>query len=70
MENIEVKEWPTTSKMYIRPLFDKRFQSSDLFVFSTQRGCYLVAAATPNKNMVDMYQMSFSDFILFYNSKN
>ena len=31
---------------------------------------YLVAAAAPNKNMVDMYQMSFSDFILFYNSKN
>ena len=32
---------------------------------------YLVAAATPNKHMVAMYQkLSFSDFILFYNSKN
>ena len=31
---------------------------------------YLVAAATPNKHMVAMYQkLSFSDFILFYNSK-
>ena len=30
---------------------------------------YLVAAATPNKHMVAMYQkLSFSDFILFYNS--
>ena len=35
------------------------------------RGCYLVAAATPNKYMVAMYQkLSFSEFILFYNSKN
>ena len=32
---------------------------------------YLVAAATPNKHMVAMYQkLSFTDFILFYNSKN
>ena len=32
---------------------------------------YLVAAATPNKHMVAMYQkLSFIDFILFYNSKN
>ena len=32
---------------------------------------YLVAAATPNKHMVAMYQkLSFSDFILLYNSKN
>ena len=32
---------------------------------------YLVAASTPNKHMVAMYQkLSFSDFILFYNSKN
>ena len=32
---------------------------------------YLVAAATLNKHMVAMYQkLSFSDFILFYNSKN
>ena len=32
---------------------------------------YLVAAATPNKHMVAIYQkLSFSDFILFYNSKN
>ena len=35
----------------------KRFQSSDLFVFSTlpQRSCFLAAAATPNKHMVAMY---------------
>ena len=47
------------------------FRSSDLFVFSTQRGCYLVAAATPNKHMFAMYKkLSFSDFILFYISKN
>ena len=32
---------------------------------------YLVAAAAPNKHMVAMYQkLSFSDFILFHNSKN
>ena len=32
---------------------------------------YLVAAATPNKHMVAMYQkLSFTDFILFYNYKN
>ena len=32
---------------------------------------YLVAAATPNKHMVDIYQkLSFSDFISFYNCKN
>ena len=35
-----------------------------------EAGFYLVAAATPNKHMVDMYQMGFSDFILFYDSKN
>jgi hypothetical protein len=28
---------------------------SDLFVFSTQRVCFLAAAATPNKYMVAMY---------------
>ena len=32
---------------------------------------YLVAAATRIKHIVAMYQtLSFSDFILFYNSKN
>ena len=32
-----------------------------------EAGFYLVAAATPNKHMVAMYQkLSFSDFILFY----
>ena len=36
-----------------------------------EAGFYLVAAATPNKHMVAMYQkLSFSDFILFHNSKN
>ena len=49
------------------------FRSSDLFVFSTQRGYFLAAAATPNKHMDAMYlytynqNLSFSYFILFYN---
>ena len=54
-----------------RTLYVKRFRGSDLFVFSTQRGYYLVAAATPNRHMVAIYQkLTLLDFILFYNSKN
>ena len=41
------------------PLYDKRFQSSDLFVFSIlplKRRCFIVeaTAANPNKHMVTM----------------
>ena len=47
---------PVFSSSYLAPAMCsilgavKRFQSSDLFVFSTQRGCFLAAAATPNKH--------------------
>ena len=44
-------------------------QSSDLFVFSTQRGCFLSAAATPMVALyLDIYKnqkLSFSRFIKF-----
>ena len=48
---------------------------SEVLIYSSillkEAGFYLVAAASPNKHMVAMYQkLSFSNFILFYNSKN
>ena len=42
---------------------------TDLFDFSTQRGFFLAAAATPNKQMVAMYLYiikSWVSHILFY----
>jgi hypothetical protein len=50
------KVFMPTSKMYIKTLYVKRFRSYDLFVSSTlpQRGCFLAAAATPNKHSVAM----------------
>ena len=54
-------------------MYAKGFRSSDLYVFSTPRGCFLAAAAaTPNKHMVaiSLYNQKLSFFILFYNSKN
>ena len=43
---------------------------SEVLIYLSFVFCYLVAAATPNKHMVAMYQkLSFSDFISFYNSK-
>ena len=42
-----LKVFMPTSKIWIRPLYVKRFQSSDLFVSFTlpQRGCFIVEVA-------------------------
>jgi hypothetical protein len=68
ISHLRKKVFVLTSKMLIRTLYVKRFRSSDLFVFSTQRGCFLAAAATPNKHMVAffIYKKSKVEFLTFY----
>ena len=48
-----------------------RTAASSIWLVLLFLSIYLVAVANPNKHIVAMYQkLSFSDFILSYNSKN